>query len=81
MYAPVMHVGTKMWMVGRIENHSVAILSLEEVDDVCEQLNGIVKQPTEIALKQCGFYDKCPCTNKGHVGCYSTSPCFTERGE
>jgi hypothetical protein len=37
---------------------------------------GSIKLPTELELSKCRLFDECPATNKGHVGCYSTGPCF-----
>lgn len=37
---------------------------------------GSIKLPTEFKLSKCRYFNKCTTVNKGHVGCYSTGPCF-----
>lgn len=41
MYSPVLHVGSSMLMLGKIENHSVRPLDENEIDDLCKRLNAL----------------------------------------
>lgn len=41
-----------------------------------EHNTGSLQLPTEIELSKCRYFDECRAGNKGHVGCYSTGPCF-----
>lgn len=44
IYSPLLHVGSSMWMVGAIDNHTAKPLTREECDAVCERLN-VERQP------------------------------------
>ena len=54
-YAPVLHVGSRLWMVGRIESHVARPLAESEVNQVCDTLNAL--SPTaEWLMARCEEY-------------------------
>jgi hypothetical protein len=57
IYAPVMHVGSRFWMVGRIENHVARPLEDSEIQAVCDLLNAV--SPTaEWLMAKCEEYQR-----------------------
>lgn len=51
-YQPVMHAGSRLWMLGRIEYHTARPLTREEVDAVCGLLNSATPA-VEWLITQC----------------------------
>ncbi len=51
MYARITGIGSNLWMIGKIEDHTARPLSIEEIDVACDILNAKADSSREDRLK------------------------------